>query len=243
MAEQNSISTILPEFLRMFNNSVESFEKVNQAITSSRDSVTVNLQNNDGTISRVTIPSFGFLKNSIDRVDKNVQTITNLTGGDSSIRLADGTFRKLVLAKLPVEAPDLTALNSITTFDTKSNWFFEGLINPLLYVVFDLSGQVPIDTERAIVSRYILNTNTQSKINYFNNNFLGKSDIDYTQFLQDLTNNNIQYVLDEAVTDLPPRDKRYFGKFSVIRISEVDITQEVNGVSITTQKKLYKLKL
>ena len=241
MAEQNSISTILPEFLRMFNNSVESFEKVNQAITSSRDSVTVNLQNDDGTISRVTIPSFGFLKNSIDRVDKNVQTITNLTGGDSSIRLSDGTFRKLVLAKLPVEAPDLTALNSITTFDTKSNWFFEGLINPLLYVVFDLSGQVPINTERAIVSRYILNTNTQSKINYFNNNFLGKSDIDYTQFLQDLTNNNIQYVLDEAVTDLPPRDKRYFGKFSVIRISEVDITQEVNGVSITTQKKLYKL--
>ena len=37
MAEQNSIQTILPEFLRMFNNSIESFEKVNQAITSSRD--------------------------------------------------------------------------------------------------------------------------------------------------------------------------------------------------------------
>ena len=241
MAEQNSISTILPEFLRLFNNSVESFEKVNQAITSSRDSVTVNLQNNDGTISRVTVPSFGFLKNSVDRLDKNIQTITNLTGGDSSIRLADGTFRKLVLSKLPVEAPDLEAINSVTTFDTKSNWFFEGLINPLLYVTFDLTGQVPIDTERAIVSRYILNTNTQSKKNYFNNNYLGKADIDYTVFLNELAANNIQYVLDEAVVDLPPRDKRYFGKFSVIRISEVDVTEEVNGVSITTQKKLYKL--
>ena len=241
MAEQNSISTILPEFLRLFNNSVESFEKVNQAITSSRDSVTVNLQNNDGTISRVTVPSFGFLKNSVDRLDKNIQTITNLTGGDSSIRLADGTFRKLVLSKLPVEAPDLESINSVTTFDTKSNWFFEGLINPLLYVTFDLTGQVPIDTERAIVSRYILNTNTQSKKNYFNNNYLGKADIDYTVFLNELAANNIQYVLDEAVIDLPPRDKRYFGKFSVIRISEVDVTEEVNGVSITTQKKLYKL--
>ncbi len=241
MAENNSISTILPEFLRLFNNSVESFEKVNQAITSSRDSVTVNLQNEDGTISRVTIPSFGFLKNSVDRLDSNIQTITNLSGGDSSIRLADGTFRKLVLAKLPVEAQDVSSLNSVTTFNAKSNWFFDGLINPLLYVTFDLTGQVPIDTERAIVSRFILNTNTQSKINYFDNNFKGKSDITYDDFLLDVANNNIQYVQDEAVVDLPPRDKRFFGKFSVIRISEVDVTEEVNGVSITTQKKLYKL--
>ena len=49
------------------------------------------------------------LKNSVDRLDKNIQTITNVGGGDSSIRLSDGTFRKLVLAQLPVEAPDLTA--------------------------------------------------------------------------------------------------------------------------------------
>ena len=59
MAENNSISTMLPELLRLFNNSLESFEKVNQAITSSNESVTINIQNNDGTNSRVTIPSFG----------------------------------------------------------------------------------------------------------------------------------------------------------------------------------------
>jgi hypothetical protein len=241
MAEQNSIQTILPEFLRMFNNSIESFEKVNQAITSSRDSVTVNIQNNDNTISRVTIPSFGYLKNSVDRLDSNIQTITNVGGGDSSIRLADGTFRKLVLAQLPVEAPDLTGLNTINTFDTKSNWFFEGLINPLLYVTFDLTGQVPIDTERAIVSRYILDCNTQSKINYFNNNFNTKSDIVYDEYLLDLVNNNIAYVLDEAVVDLPPRNLQYSGTFSVLRIADEEVTQEINGVSITTTKKLYKL--
>ena len=62
MAENNSISTLLPELLRLFNNSLESFEKVNQAITSSNESVTINIQNDNGTNSRVTIPSFGFLK-------------------------------------------------------------------------------------------------------------------------------------------------------------------------------------
>ena len=241
MAEQNSIQTLLPELLRMFNNSMESFEKVNQAITSSLDSVTVDLQNDDGTISRVTIPSFGFLKNSIERVDRNLDVITNISGGDSSMRLADGTFRKLVLARLPVEAPTLTSINSVNSFDVKSNWFFEGLINPLLYVTFDLTGQVPIDTERAIVKRYILNTDTQSKINYFNNNFNSRSDLVYDTFLQDVVNLNMTFVLDEEVVDLPPRNKKYTGNFSVIRISDVEVTEEVNGVSQTTTKKLYKL--
>ena len=241
MAENNSISTLLPELLRLFNNSLESFEKVNQAITSNRDSVTVNIQNEDGTNSRVTIPSFGFLKNSVDRLQSNINTITNVGGGSSSVRLADGTFRKLVLAKLPTEAPDLTSINSVNQFRIKPNWFFEELINPLLYISFDLTNQVPIDTEKAIIQRYILDTNTQAKIQFFDNNYNGKSGLDYFTFLQEIVERNISYVLDEAVVDLPPRTKRYTGKFSVTRITEVDFTEEINGVSVTSPKKQYKL--
>ena len=241
MAENNSIQTLLPELLRLFNNSLESFEKVNQAITSSRDSVTVNIQNDDGTNSRITIPSFGFLKNSVDRLNTNINTITNFNDGNSSIRLADGTFRKLVLAKLPTEAQDLTSLNSINEFDIKPNWFFEELINPLLFVSFDITGQAPIDTERAIVQRYILDTNTQSKINFFESNYNGNSNIDNDQFLQDIVEKNISFVLDEAVVDLPPRDKRFSGNFSVVRIGEESVTETINGVEQTTVQKLYKL--
>ena len=241
MAENNSISTLLPELLRLFNNSLESFEKVNQAITSSNESVTINIQNNDGTNSRVTIPSFGFLKNSVDRLQSNIDTITNLNGSNSSIRLSDGTFRKLVLAKVPTEAPDLDSINSVESFNIKPNWFFEELINPLLYVSFDMTGQVPIDTERAIIQRYILNTNTQSKINFFNNTYEGRADIDFNTFLQEIVEKNISYVLDEAVVDLPPRIKRYTGKFSVLRISDATVTEEINGVTVTSQKKQYKL--
>jgi hypothetical protein len=241
MAEQNSISTLLPELLRLFNNSLESFERVNQAITSSQESVTINIQNEDGTLSRLTIPSFGFLKNSITRLDNNINTITNVGGGSSSVRLADGTFRKLVLAKLPSEAPNLTSINSVNQFNIKPNWFFEELINPLLYISFDLTGQVPIDTEKAIIQRYILDTNTQAKIQFFENNYNGRSDVNYFTFLQQIVERNIAYVLDEAVVDLPPRNKRYSGNFSVTRISDINFTEEINGVSVTSQKKSYKL--
>ena len=241
MAENNSISTMLPELLRLFNNSLESFEKVNQAITSSNESVTINIQNNDGTNSRVTIPSFGFLKNSVDRLQTNIDTITNVGGNSSSIRLSDGTFRKLVLQKLPTEAQDLTSINSIENFNIKPNWFFEELINPLLYISFDLTGQVPIDTERAIIQRYILNTDTRSKINYFENKYNGRADINFNSFLQEIVERNISYVLDEAVVDLPPRVKRYTGNFNVLRISDATVTEVINGASVTSQRKQYKL--
>jgi|TARA_R110000823_G_scaffold28536_7_gene83225 hypothetical protein len=241
MAENNSIQTMLPELLRLFNNSLESFEKVNQAITSSRDSVTVNIQNNDGTNSRITIPSFGYLKNSVDRLDTNINTLTNFNDADSSIRLPDGTFRKLVLAKLPTEAQDLTSINSINQFNVKPNWFFEELINPLLYISFNITGQAPIDTERAIVQRYILDTNSQSKINFFDSEYNGNSELVRSTFLQQIVEKNISYVLDEAVVDLPPRDKRYSGNFSVIRIGEDSVTETVNGVEQTVVQKLYKL--
>ena len=237
----NSIQTLLPAVLRLFNNSLESFEKVNQAITSSRDSVVVNIQNNDGTNARVTVPSFGYLKNSVDRLNTNINTLTNFNDANSSIRLPDGTFRKLVLAKLPTEAQDLTAMNSINEFNIKPNWFFEELINPLLYISFNITGQAPIDTERAIVQRYILDTNSQSKINFFDSEYNGNAELSRATFLQQIVEKNIAYVLDEAVVDLPPRDKRYSGNFSVIRIGEESVTETINGVSQTIVQKLYKL--
>ena len=121
------------------------------------------------------------------------------------------------------------------------NWFFEELINPLLYVSFDITGQAPIDTERAIVQRYILDTNSQSKINFFESQYSGNAAIDYDTFLQEIVEKNISYVLDEAVVDLPPRDKRFSGNFSVIRIGEESVTETVNGVEQTVVQKLYKL--
>lgn len=241
MAENNSISTLLPELLRIFNNSLESFEKINQAITSNRDSVTIDVQGEDGRNTKVTIPSFGFLKNTVSRLESNINTITNAGGGASSIRLSDGTFRKLVLAKLPTEAPDLTSINTVNQFRIKPNWFFEELINPLLFISFDLTNQVPVNTERAIIQRYILDTNTQSKIQFFENNFNGRSDINYFDFLQQIVERNISHVLDEAVVDLPPRAKRFSGKFSVTRITDIDFSEEINGISVTSKKKQYKL--
>lgn len=238
----NSLSTLLPQLLRLYNNSVESFSKISEAVTGSENTVAIDYTDTNGQQQRIFVPTFGYLNNEIQRLDQNVQAITNFNPGtSSSIRLSDGTFRKLVLKEISTEAADLTEIGSVNTFNTKSNWFFESLITPLLYVSFDITGQAPIDTERVIVKRYILNLNTEAKRDYFANELQGRSDIGYDQFLTAMLSQSITYVLDEDILDLPPRTLRYTGNFSVLRISDTQVTEEINGVTVTRTRKLYKL--
>ena len=242
MESNNSISTLLPQLLRLYNNSVESFQKISEAVTGSEETVAIDYTDEVGATQRIFVPSIGYLNTQIQRLDANINTITNFNPGtSSSIRLSDGTFRKLVLKQLSTEAKDITALGTINTFNTKSNWFFESLMTPLIYVSFNISGQAPVNTENVIVKRFILQLDTTSKLNFFNTNYNGKSDIDYKQFLQNLLNQGISYILDEDTVDLPPRTLRYTGSFSVLRISDTQTTEVVNGVTVTKTRKIYKL--
>lgn len=239
--ENNSISTLLPSFLRLFNNSLDNFDKVNEAVVSSDETITLNIQNDDGTITPITIPSFGYLKSYLDRLESNIKAIVNINGNGSSVRLSDGNYRNIVMEKLPTEARDIKTLDNVTEFNIKSNWFFENMISPLLYISLDVTDQVPQDTERFIIERYILDLNSTSKKNYFENYLNNNSSISYVEFMKGIIGNNIQYTLDRETVDLPVRDRRYYGDFDVIKINTNDFTELINGVEVKSTKKIYKL--
>ena len=241
MSKNNSLSTLLPDLIRVYNNTLDGFQKLNQAITTNQEAINFDSYNDDGSVSSIQIPSFGYLKNSISRLDATLNTLTGLNDGSSSIIMPDGSFRKIILSKLPTEANDIGNLNQITTFNVKSNWFFESLINPLLYVAFDLTNKVDVNTEQISCSRYILDLNTQAKKNYFEQNYINRFDIDYHTFLYDLINNNISYTLDEDVIQVPPRVKRFKGSFSVIRVTNTQTSLLNSEIVSQSNQKLYKL--
>lgn len=232
---------LLEKLLTLSNNSIESFSKVNEAVTSDAETVTINIDNGDGSYSTYTIPSFGYLKNSIERLNGNLNAIANMNGGGSTIRLSDGTYRKLMTMKLPSEANTVTKMNSVNTFNVRSNYFFENMMNPLLYVKVNLTDQISEGTERIVVKRFLLDTNTTLKQTFFDTNYKHNSNIDYNDFLYSLVKNGIGYVLDEEVVPMPPRSKRYSGDFSVIKITNDSVTETVNGETITRTRKLVRL--
>lgn len=232
---KNSLSTFLEQSLILEKNSLETISKMNNAMTSGEESITITLTDpNDPTKTNTyQIPSFVYLKRAIERIDNTLNTITNVGGrSNSSIRLSDGTYRKIITSSIPSEAPSITTVNKVTNFNFKSNWFFEDMLNPCLFISWDMSDQISSDTSRVLVQRFILTCDTMSKKNAFDSKLKGQSNISYSDFINLLVNNKIRYTIDEDIRDLPPRSKRYSGKFTVMKSSLP--TNDYNGKYIKT---------
>ena len=229
----NSLSYFLEQALILEKNSLETVAKVSDAVTSQKDTVTLTLTDPKDSSKTITysIPSFGYLKSEIERLDNSLKTITNLDSGSGSrIQLSDGSYRKIIASKLACEAPTITRTNKITNFNFKSNWLFEDMMSPYLYANVDLTDCVPVETERVLIQRYILNCNTQKQQMYFNNIRRFSTNLNYKNFLKGLLNNGITYVLDENYYDLPPIRRRYSGDFEIERI--LDSTLSPDGKNI-----------
>jgi len=236
-----SLSSLLNNLLRVNQNSLEIMNKLSDITTTDSDVVEIDVIDENNQISKVFVPSYGQIKADINRLDTNIQQLSGIGESNANVQLQDGTFRKLILSNLKLEGKTIANMASPTTFDSKANWFFESFLNPLLYISFNFTNQIPADTERCKVQRFILNLDTTSKLNIWNNQLNKASNLDYVTFFQLLLNNNITYFLDEDVVDMPPRDIRYFGNFTVQRIFDDIVDSEVDGVSF--QKRRFRFQL
>ena len=178
MDTQNSFSGIIKQFTQMNANTLETFERINSAITSSDDSLTISVDlfgtpDDDGntTIKTYQIPSFGFLDREIKRLETNLKALSGVGTSDTTIKLSDGSFKRLVTTKLKSPANDLESLPLPTTFETTDNDFFEDFLNPLLTVKFDVSGQIAPDTERVLVKRLIFPVEDSFATSYYDDNY------------------------------------------------------------------------
>ena len=234
---KNSLTTLLEQALILEKNQLETVAKINDATVSNADSISISITNPaDGTSQVVNIPSFGYLKNAIERIDSNINSIANINSSGSTIKLSDGSYRNIISSKIPSEAPTVTKVNNVTNFNFRSNWFFEEMLNPCLYITMDLTNQISASTERVTIQRYILDCDTDSKKEAFNTYLNGKSNIDYKQFLQFILKYKIYYTLDDEVKDMPPRGNKYTGYFTVRSIRDV-----VSGNKKTKRYKLSSL--
>ena len=228
MDTKYSLTTLLNNLLLLQNNSYNIIASLSEIVSSNADTVSIPLVGPTGAIQSVIVPSFGSLKNQMVRLENNIESLAGVGNTNSSIQLADGSFRTLLVSSLQKEAADIQNMSIPKVFNTKENWFFESFLNPLLYVTFDLTNQVP----------YI---DTPAKQTIFNTQFLNESSINYQTFAQSLIDNNITYYLDDEITSLPPRTVRYFGKFSVTNITDDTVTSTVD--SVTFNKRVLRLRL
>lgn len=240
MDTKYSLTTLLSDLLRLQNNGYQIITKLSDVVSSNAETVEIPID--DGTsIQSVSVPSFGSIKNQLVRLENNIKSLSGIGDVDSSIQLSDGTFRKILISRLQREAEDIKNLTIPTEFATKENWFFESFLNPLLFVKFNLTNQVKFNTENVEVCRYILNIDSETKRRVFEDNFQDREDIQYQRFVKVLLDNNITYFLDKEIKQLEPRSLRFYGGFSVTKITDDTETETVDNVNY--QKRVLRVKL
>ena len=240
MSASNSISQLLEQFLELNTNSLETFNRINEAITTDKETVVIDLFNSKtNKMETIQIPAFGYLKREIERLNTNINSISGLEGSNANVRLKDGSYRTIHTARLKGPSPSITNLASPTTFSTKLNEFFEDFLNPLLTVNLDVTGQIPVETEKVYVERYIFNENDLATTSAFDEIYKGSSEINYATFKTELLDNAYLHYVDSEVLDMPIRMIQYTGFLDVIKIDNVEKTIIIDGVAQTKTVKLY----
>lgn len=242
MSAQNSISQLLEQFLELNTNSLETFNRINEAIATDKETVTLDLYDpNTQELNTVQIPAFGFLKREIERLDANLKSITGVDGNSANVRLKDGQFRKIYSSRLKGPSVPITSLAAPTQFNTKLNEFFEDFLNPLLTIKLDVSGQIPVETERVYIERYIFNSASEATAEEFDERYNGESELTYADFKSYIVDNELDYYVDSEVIEMPIRNIQYFGNFDVVQITNEQKTVSVDGSTETKTVKLFTL--
>ena len=236
MSIKFTFSKLAEQIVTFNNNLVDTLSKLNQLVASTEPSLTVNVTDASGVVTQFSLPSIGYLKSELDRLSNNINSMYNIDNGGALIQTS-GTnkFRKVVTVNLNREPSDLASLGPMSTFGSAKNWFFEGLMNPQVYVEIDLTGAVDLFVRKVLSRRYIveflrtsdgaLTATGQSALNSFNALYRNNSAIDIAQFQSWLATTpgvvggaDAEY--DEQMFDLEPNRLRYVGEFTVESVEE-----------------------
>lgn len=237
----NSISQIIRQFLEMNQNSLENYEKISEAITTDKKTVSLDLFDEQGNLKTVQVPAFGYLKREIERLDQNFKSMSGIGSGDASVRMADGTFRQIQKSKLKAPANSVTNIETPVEFVAKSNNFFESFLNPLLQVQINVNGEVAAGTEKIKLKRFIVDQSDDISVDWFDTNIKGLDNIEVSTLISNLETAGVKYILDEEVIDAPVRATQYYGGFNVIKVRTAQRNIVVDGITQTKTIKLYTL--
>lgn len=242
MPIQSSFPRVADQVINFNKNIVDILTKINNIATTTDPTVNLQIFNENGVLKNFTVPSINSLKSEIDRLNNNINSLYSIDTTGSLIQTSPNNFKKIITLDLNREPNPIQSLGSVTQFKATNNWFFDSMLNPMINVEFDLSGQIEDNVRKVLMRRYIvdfardvsgnLTTLGQSALNSFNSLFRGNPNIVISEFenwhrttpgLVEPLNPRI----DEQVFDLDPNELLYDGQFTVLRIQEDRLNRKI----------------
>jgi hypothetical protein len=214
---ENSFTQNVIDLTKNVNMALASMEAMNESLTTENDTVNIEVEGTDpvtGDPSTYTyaIPSYPYILSQLNRITNTVDTFVS---GNGVVLLNDGTYREVSTVPVAKSPAEITQVSAPSKFKTKSNWFFEDMIFPQLYVEFDLKGKIDDRSDRVVVKRVIFDNFNDEETQWFKDTFIGQT-YTYEQVLNILATNGKRYWEDDQVQNLPLLPTPYTGEFLII---------------------------
>ena len=211
------------------NNNISLYKSVSDAVISSRKNVKLQIEDN---LSRETVdvPTFKNMSTNIDRLDSTLNTVMNLNGTESTVRMSDGSWRRLALNKVPTEAIDIQdsmISTDIKRFYSKSNSFYDNFLDPLLYMNITITLPEYMTMEKVYLRKIVIDYSQNIVSLLEENNYTNISNLDYNKIVGYLDRSGIPYTIDNEVVDVEPKECRYDGKFTVVKVTNDESTEVI----------------
>jgi len=243
MNQRSSFVSLAEEITSMNKNTVEIITKMNDIVTANDSAVPITLIDGNGNKTDYYMPTVGFLKKEIDKINTNIK---RLSGIDSTTNIIDGkSIKKVYTVDINKEPFPISELPNITRFETANNNFFESLVNPLLTIKLDITDKVTTDVNKILSRRYIvkfernadnsLTNDGKKSYDSFYNNFYNKTDININDFITWYENNIEIGILKDTVD---PFDEQIF-ELSINEIKDHGLFSVIKTESDTLNKKLW----
>lgn len=236
MPIQSSFPTIADQVILSNKNIIEILGQINSLTLSQENTVNIQIYDENGVLRKFAVPSFNSLKSEIDRLNNNINSLYSIdTGGSMIATSSQNKYKKIITVDLNREPSTVGSIGVVNKFKAINNWFFDGLLSPMISVELDLTNKVENNVRKIKSRRYIvdfdkdsngsLTRSGQAALNSFNSLFRNNSSILITDFENwhsttpgVLNPSNPQF--DEQIFDLDPHDLLYDGQFSVLKIQE-----------------------
>jgi len=216
MANVNSFTETTNDLVKQVNIALESMAKMNQSMTTEDDTVVITVEGfdpitGDPSVYNYSIPSYQYTLAQLSRITNTVDTFVS---GNGVVLLNDGTYRQVSTIPVAQSPTRITGVQAPTKFQTKSNWFFESMLFPILYVQFNLKGKIDDRSDRVVVNRVIFDNFDETETQWFKTNVLGTA-WTYSGLTTYLSQNDKRYWEDQETKDLPLTTRKYRGNFLI----------------------------
>lgn len=242
MGVKSSFAEVSEQIITYNENVLQLLSKLDELTTSDKSSVNIKFVDQFGVLTEYQVPSIGYLKSEITRLNNNLNTLYSIDSNGALIQTANNKFKKIITVDLNTEPNTIDTLSVLTNFKADKNWFFDGLLNPILSIELDLEGKVEDDVREVLVRRYIVEFSKdesgnltplgQSALNSFNEQFRNKTNISLDDFEYwhkttpgVVSGLNPNY--DQQFFDLEPNELLYDGLFSVLKIEENTVNRKL----------------